>query len=186
MGRLRITTMVGAALCLGAVAGTLGARTFAAVRASGEELPAKVRAVAQRELGDLAGAEAKRVKEAGAPAWEVVVTDAQKRSRSVTIADDGTLLEYEREVEATQLPPGAAASLAAAAAGAKVVRVERIERPIWEVLVDAGGKKHELLLGADGKLVKAPATTAPGATKKGKDAEDEEDDDDEDDDDGGN
>ncbi len=90
-------------------------------------------------------------------------SDAQKKTYEVQlevagqkveliIAPDGTLLEEERVVAATELPADVTRALGASKyAKAKIGRVERVEdlhsgAPLmWEVGVEEGGKRRELV-----------------------------------------
>ena len=89
--------------------------------------------------------------EGGKKSYEVVFElDGQKVE--VIIGADGKLLEEERVMTASDLPPEVTKAIADSKhAKAKIARVERVEdlstraSPVWEVVVEEGGKRRELV-----------------------------------------
>ena len=81
-----------------------------------------------------------------------VVFDLDGQKVELVIAADGKLEEEERIFAAKDLPPEVTKAIAASKyAKATVGRVERVENlrtrtpPIWEVIVEEGGKRRELV-----------------------------------------
>ena len=89
-----------------------------------------------------------------------VVLDIDGQKVELIVATDGTPQEEERVVAAKDLPAEVAKTLAASKhAKATVGRVERVEDLLskqvrWEVVVEAGGKRRELVFDSSGALKK--------------------------------
>ena len=98
--------------------------------------------------------------EKGQKSYEVVIEAGAKRVELVLSADGKPLLE-EQKISVAELPAGVRTALAASAYGkARVLQVERLEdlktpgAATFEVLVEQGGKKRELVFDAAGALTK--------------------------------
>ena len=90
--------------------------------------------------------------------FEVRVDDGGKIA-DVIVSPDGKILVEELSITQSDLPAAVAKALTASKYGkSKVTTVERLTEsgkaePRYEIVVDAGGKKHELLFDAAGKLL---------------------------------
>jgi hypothetical protein len=86
--------------------------------------------------------------------YEVALT-VNGRSRDVSIAPDGSLLEIEEEVALAELPAAVRAGLEAKAAPGTITTVESITKHgtlvAYEAQVRTGGKRSEIQVGPDGQ-----------------------------------
>ncbi len=92
--------------------------------------------------------------EQGKLEYEVALT-VNGRSRDVSIAPDGSLLEIEDEVALAELPAPVRAGLEAKAAHGTITKVESITKHgtlvAYEAQVRTGGKRSEIQVGPDGQ-----------------------------------
>jgi len=92
--------------------------------------------------------------EQGKLEYEVALT-VNGRSRNVTIAPDGSLLEIEDEVALAELPAAVRTGLEAKAAPGTITKVESITKHgmlvAYEAQVRTGGKRSEIQVGPDGQ-----------------------------------
>jgi hypothetical protein len=92
--------------------------------------------------------------ERGKLEYEVALT-VNGRSRDVSIAPDGSLLEIEDEVALAELPAAVRAGLEAKAAAGTITKVESITKHgtlvAYEAQVRTGGKRSEIQVGPDGQ-----------------------------------
>ena len=105
--------------------------------------------------------------EDGKTEYEVIVS-AEGGPIEVSVAADGKLLGEEQKLSAKDLPEAVTKGLAASKwAKSKILRVEKVteadapEAPVFELLVEQGGKKHEIVFAQNGEL----ATPASGDKK---------------------
>jgi hypothetical protein len=98
--------------------------------------------------------------EAGKKVYEVAI-ESDGHKAEISVAADGAILVEERVVTVNDLPDAVRKGLASSSyAGANVRRVEMVietkkpEAPTFELLVDQGGTKHELVFDGSGKLLK--------------------------------
>lgn len=89
--------------------------------------------------------------------YEVQIEDGGKIT-DVIVSPEGKILVEELQIAKGDLPPAVAKALASSKYGkARVTTVEKLteaghREPSYEILVDAGGAKHELLFDAAGTL----------------------------------
>jgi hypothetical protein len=92
--------------------------------------------------------------ERGKLEYEVALT-VNGRSRDVSIAPDGSLLEIEEEVALAELPAAVRVGLEAKAAPGTITKVESITKHgtlvAYEAQVRSGGKHSEIQVGPDGQ-----------------------------------
>lgn len=97
--------------------------------------------------------------EDGQLSYEVALT-VNGRSRDVSIAPDGTLLEIEEEVAFDSLPAAVRAGLMQAAGAGKIGKVESLTKKgllvAYEAHVRTGTKRSEVQVGPDGKPLAHP------------------------------
>lgn len=101
--------------------------------------------------------------------------------KDVLIDPAGAIVEVEEEVTLTSLPPAVKAAIEAKAGKGRIVKVESITRNntlvAYEAQVNAAGKKSEIKVGPEGKLIdnkdkeneaegKAAAKKSPQKSKK--------------------
>lgn len=98
--------------------------------------------------------------EDGKTEYEVTL-DAAGALIEVSLSPEGKLLSEEQKIAAKDLPDAVKKGLAASTwAKAKVVRVEKVteadapDAPVFEILVDQGGKKHEVVFASSGEISK--------------------------------
>ena len=76
-------------------------------------------------------------------------------SRDVEMEPNGTVAEVEEEVALDSLPAEVKEGLNAKAAGGKILKVESLTKKgklvAYEAHIEAGGKRHEIQVGPDGK-----------------------------------
>ena len=119
------------------------------------ELPAAVRQSAEKYLGDLKSAEAKKELENNVTTYDVEV---KKDGTEVTaeFKESGEIIELEKEIDPAQLPPSIVSALKAQYPGAKIKEAIEIkpfengqEKPLnYEVSLIA-----EIKFSADGKVI---------------------------------
>ena len=92
--------------------------------------------------------------------YEVVI-DLDGQKVELIIASDGKLVEEERALTARDLPLEVSKAIAASKyAKAMIGKVERVENlrtrspPVWELIVELGGKRRELVYENSGVLKK--------------------------------
>jgi hypothetical protein len=82
------------------------------------------------------------------------------RSRDVTIAPDGTVLEVEQQVEMGELPASVRDALQAQTGSGKITRIESLTKQgklvAYEAQVRRAGKRSEIQVGPDGKSLPHP------------------------------
>ena len=100
----------------------------------------------------------------GTKVYEFDLVQGAKKSE-LTIAPGGKFMGTEEEVEFSALPAAAQAALTAQAAGGKLVSFEKAvdenHRTLYEGVIDKGGKKTEVAVDENGKVVSTEAVT-PG------------------------
>lgn len=101
----------------------------------------------------------------GKAAYEFEIQKGGKDSE-VTILPDGQLLGTEEIISLAEVPEPARKTINDRAAGGKVDSVEKVVekgKTVYEAVIETGGKKVELTVAPDGKLL------GTEAVKKGKD-----------------
>lgn len=82
------------------------------------------------------------------------------RSRDVTIAPDGTVLEVEQQIEMGELPASVRGALQAQTGSGKITRIESLTKQgklvAYEAQVRRAGKRSEIQVGPDGKSLPHP------------------------------
>jgi len=95
-------------------------------------------------------------KEKGQTFYEVEMT-VNGHSKDVLIAADGTIVEVEEQVALDSLSADVKAGLQAKAGKGKILKVESLTKKgklvAYEAQVDSNGKKSEVQVGPDGKLL---------------------------------
>ena len=98
----------------------------------------------------------------GKIAYEFEITKNGKDS-GVTIYPDGQLLGTEEIVSLAEVPDAARNTINAQAAGAKLVSTEKVVehgKTVYEAIIEKGGKKTEVIVAPDGKVVGTEAVKA--------------------------
>ena len=72
---------------------------------------------------------------------------------AIELTGDGYVIESEEEIQASDLPPAVTAAISQAFAGAEIAEAELVQQTAYEVELTAGGKKHELVVLANGHVV---------------------------------
>jgi hypothetical protein len=132
------------------------------------ELPALVRQSAEKYLGDLKSAEAKKELENNVTTYDVEVKK-DGAEVSAEFSESGEIIEMEKKLKPSQLPPAIVAAVMAQYPGAKIKEAIEIkpfengqEKPLnYEVMIIA-----EIKFSADGVFI--PETQTEKETKKEK------------------
>jgi hypothetical protein len=111
---------------------------------------------------------------------EITVYEIELKDASVNIGEDGTVATIETVEEESKLP--AAVAQAIKSQGAKVVKVEKevkkaelklvkLDNPVttYEAKISKDGKESEILISADGKILKQEAAEKDEKGNKEKD-----------------
>ena len=133
-------------------------------RVSLDRVPAKVKAVLQREAAGGKIGEIEREKEEGEVRYEAEVTLNGKRYE-IEVTEEGVLVEKELDAEEEQeeevsmevLPKAVLATITREASGGKVEEVEKKVHIVWtyyEVDFKLDGRDYEMLVASDGTLIK--------------------------------
>lgn len=91
----------------------------------------------------------------GTPAYEFEIEKAGRKSE-VSITRDGKLLSTEEDMPLSEVPEAARKVINTQAAGGKVVSTEKAfenGKTSYEAVVEKGGKRSEVSVTADGKIV---------------------------------
>ena len=123
-------------------------------RISKSELPPAVqKAVDEQSKGAIVHGYATEV-ENGQREYELEST-VNGRSRDVTIAPDGTVIEVEQQVAMGELPGSVRDALLAEAGSGKITKIESLTKQgklvAYEAQVHRAGKHSEIQVGPDGK-----------------------------------
>jgi hypothetical protein len=154
-----VTTLFAAA---GLLAGLCGEHAFAKAAQPRalqlKDLPANVRKTVQETLKGGAIKSIAKEKEDGIEQYEIEST-LNGQSRDFNVAADGRLLVIEEATTLDAIPAAAKTAIEKKAAGGIVATVEMLSKPgkplLYEAAYkDAKGKRHEMLVDADGKEVK--------------------------------
>jgi hypothetical protein len=144
------------------IAGLCGAHAFAQAPKSKalqlKDLPASVQKTVQETLKGGAIKNIAKDKEDGIEQYEIEST-LNGQSRDFNVAADGRLLVVEEATTLDAIPAAAKAAIEKKVAGGVVTTVETLSKPgkplLYEAAYkDAKGKRHEVLVDADGKDVK--------------------------------
>lgn len=122
------------------------------------DLPASVQKTVQETLKGGAIKSIAKEKEDGIEQYEIEST-LNGKSRDFNVAADGRLLVVEEATTLDAIPAAAKAAIQKRVAGGIVATVETLSKPgkppLYEAAYkDAKGKRHEVLVDADGKGVK--------------------------------
>ena len=157
---MRTVTTLFAAACL--LAGLSGEYAFAQPAKPKtlqlKDLPASVQKTVQETLKGGAIKSIAKEKEDGIEQYEIEST-LNGNSRDFNVAADGRLLVVEEATTLEAIPAAAKAAIQRKVAGGTVTTVETFAKPgkplLYETAYkDAQGKRHEVLVDADGKDVK--------------------------------
>ena len=89
-----------------------------------------------------------------------VETVVNGRSRDITIAPDGTVLEAEQQVEMSELPKSVRGALQARAGSGRITKIESLTKRgklvAYEAHVKRAGKHSEIQVGPDSKPLAHP------------------------------
>jgi hypothetical protein len=123
-----------------------------------KDLPTAVQETVQETLKGGAIKNIAKEKEDGIEQYEIEST-LDGKSRDFNVADDGRLLAIEEATTLDAIPAAAKAAIQKKAAGGVVATVETLSKPgkprLYEAAYrDGKGKRHEVLVDADGKEVK--------------------------------
>ena len=95
--------------------------------------------------------------------WYEAELKAQGHIRSVLIDQNGQVIEIEEEVALASLPPGARTTLRQKAGEGRITSVESITRnnviTAYAAHVNTRGKRSEIKVDADGKLISVGSTS---------------------------
>jgi uncharacterized membrane protein YkoI len=115
-------------------------------------------AVKETIKGYASEAEIKKIEKGDADgkiAYEFEITKNGKDSE-VTIYPDGKLLGTEEIISLSEVPDAARNTINAQAAGGKLVSTEKVVengKTVYEAIIEKGGKKAEVVVAPDGKVV---------------------------------
>ncbi len=162
MRRIVNWSAVGAAALL-----TLAAVARADDKAEKLSLDKAPKAVRDAILGRFPGADVTSIEketEDGKVVYDVELKH-QGRKYEMDLHEDGTIFEIEKEVASKDVPPGVNHAVRKMYPNAKITEVMEVnkvsgkkETPIhYEVTIESGGKKQELIVSLDGKSVKTEA-----------------------------
>jgi uncharacterized membrane protein YkoI len=123
-----------------------------------KDLPANVQKTVQETLKGGAIRNIAKEKEDGIEQYEIEST-LNGKSRDFNVAADGRLLVLEEATTLDAIPTAAKAAIQKKVGGGTVTTVETFAKPgkplLYEAAYkDANGKRHEVLVDADGKEVK--------------------------------
>jgi hypothetical protein len=123
-----------------------------------KDLPASVQKTIQETLKGGAVKNIAKEKEDGIEQYEIEST-LNGKSRDFNVAADGRLLVVEEATTLDAIPAAAKAAIQKTVAGGTVTTVETFAKPgkplLYEAAYkDAKGKRHEVLVAADGKTAK--------------------------------
>lgn len=108
----------------------------------------------------------------GTKVFEFDITHG-KRSFEVAITPDGKFMGTEEDIQLTDMPEAAQSALKAQAGGGKLSgfekAVDKDNKTTYEADIEKGGKKSEVAVDADGKVV---STESADKEKAGKDEKD--------------
>jgi uncharacterized membrane protein YkoI len=79
--------------------------------------------------------------------------ETKESEREITVAEDGSLIASEEEIDAGELPPEVLARVKSLHYGAEIKEAERVVVIYYEVEVESQGKEHEVRLFANGQTV---------------------------------
>ena len=155
---MRTVTTLFAAASL--VAGLCGGPAFAQASKALQlkDLPASVQKTVQETLKGGTIKNIAKEKEDGIEQYEIEST-LNGKSRDFNVAADGRLLVVEEATTLDAIPAAAKAAVQKRVGGGKLTTVETFVKPgkplLYEAAYqDAKGKRHEVLVDADGKEVK--------------------------------
>lgn len=121
-----------------------------------KDLPAAVLAAFEKAYPKATIKGVEKEKEHGKTYFEIVSVEGSV-SRDVLYTPDGKLYEIEEVIPAGDLPAAVKDAVAKELPQGRIEKVEKVMRDKtinYEVLVESGEKNHELLLDANGKLLK--------------------------------
>jgi hypothetical protein len=73
-----------------------------------------------------------------------VAVKTKDGAASVDVAESGELIAYEHQIAEAAMPAAVGAAFKKAHPGAKLLRVEKVEKHSFELLFEQDGKKHAL------------------------------------------
>jgi uncharacterized membrane protein YkoI len=127
-----------------------------------DKVPAKVMAAVKDKFKDAEVLSASKEVEEGKTLFEVQLK-LNGQAHDVTLTEDGTIIEVEKEIAAKDLPRAVAEALQAKYPKATYKKVEEIAKEgktLYEVLLDTADKKSwEVVLDPTGKLVETEDKT---------------------------
>ena len=116
------------------------------------DLPAAVQTAMKEQIKGATIIGASKERENGRLEYEVE-TRVNNKSRDLTFAENGTLLEVEQEVELASIPEAARAAIQKRVGGGKIRKVESVTRGpqvSYEAAVTRNGRHTEVAVNADG------------------------------------
>jgi uncharacterized membrane protein YkoI len=106
--------------------------------------------------------------EEGKTVYEVNL-DVGGRATELSVAADGTVVSEEQRLEVGELPASVKSGLSSSSfAQAKILRAEKEQKggaTNYELLIEQGGKRSELVFNAEGKLVTTHEKSVAGKEK---------------------
>jgi len=117
-----------------------------------EKAPQAVRAAIEKEAPDAKSMELKREVDDGFAAYEAEFLRNDVK-QSLTIAEDGAILEKEQQVAVPALPPAVAAQVQKHFPKATIKKAEQVVSTYYEVTLDVAGKEREIKVCANGQPV---------------------------------
>lgn len=121
-----------------------------------DQLPAKVKAAIKAKFPDAELISAEKEKEDGKTLYEVAIKH-KGRTIEATVAEDGKIVEIEKEIATKDLPKVIVDALEKKYPKAAVTKAEEItadDKMKYELLITAGGKTLEVSFDAQGKFLK--------------------------------
>ena len=117
-----------------------------------DKAPQAVRAAIEKEAPDAKSMELKREVDDGFAAYEAEFLRNDTK-QSLTIAEDGAILEREQQVAVSALPPAAAAAVQKHFPKATIKEAQQVVATYYEVTLDVAGKEREVKVCANGQPV---------------------------------
>jgi peptidyl-tRNA hydrolase len=126
-----------------------------------DQVPAAVKDAVKKKFPDAKMEEAEKEVKDGKTTFELVIKEESKKI-TVSLKEDGTILEIEKEIAAKDLPEAVASALKSKYPSGTVKKAEEVtvgEKVAYEVIVAQEGKKNrEIALDKTGKITEDKET----------------------------
>lgn len=120
-----------------------------------DKLPPAVSAALEKAAGHEKIQKVSKEMEKGKPVYEGQFK-VKGMVREVTVTEAGKIVSEEQTVEITAVPAKVRATIEAESAGGKIFKVEEVKedgKTNYEALVEAKGKKSEIVIDPSGKVI---------------------------------